>query len=116
MPGSASPARARCRSQREAGTTRKWIGRDAGACARPQVRELRLLLPFLRRRGRRRRRCGGVVLGDLAHALLELLHARAERLGEVRQTLGPEEDEDDDEDEQQLLISQTKHGGTPFRT
>src|SRR6266508_2287556 len=58
----------------------------------------------------RRRR---VVL-ELVHALLELLDARAQRAGQVRQTLRAEQNEDDDEDDQQLLITQTKHDETPF--
>src|SRR5262245_41144300 len=55
-----------------------------------------------------------VFLLGLGHALLELLHARAEGLGELRQPVRPEEDEDDDQDHQQFLIAQTKHWGTPF--
>src|SRR5262245_26439575 len=52
-----------------------------------------------------------VFLLGLGHALLELLHARAEGLGELRQPVRPEEDEHDDQDNQQFLIAQTKHWG-----
>src|SRR5574342_376486 len=58
--------------------------------------------------------CRRRVVLELGDALLELLDARAQRAGEIRQTLCAEENEDDNEDEQQLLIAQTKHVETPF--
>src|SRR5213594_1037368 len=63
---------------------------------------LRLLLVVLL--GRRAR----VVL-HFVDALLELLDAGAEGAGAIGQALGA-----DEEDQQQLLVAQTKHGGTPF--
>src|SRR5512144_2330185 len=107
--------RTRREARRAAGRDRRSpvigrAGRERAAsrrAGRRALRLLRLLFLFLLHGG------GGVVLGDLAHALLELLHARAQGLGEIRKTLGAEQDQDDDEDEQQFLIPQTEHGGTP---
>src|SRR5713226_2788562 len=82
--------------------SRRWVA--TRTTRRPGLRLLLVVLLHGRRR---------LVL-HLGHALLELLDAAAERAGQIRKALGPEQDQHDDENQQQFLISQTKHDGTPF--
>src|SRR6266850_1531768 len=84
--------------------TVEYTARTRSAGARTAAGDLSLLVAVLR--GRRR-----VLLVGLADALLEFLHARAERACQLRQAIGAEQDEHDDQDDEQLLVSQTKHDG-----
>src|SRR6266511_3896542 len=84
---------------------RLWSIRASGGVLQASA-PLRLDLLLLFLTGGRRRLLG---LGRLVDPLLELLHARAERPGELGQPVGAEEDQHDHQDDQQFLIAQAKH-------
>src|SRR5262245_19749035 len=83
--------------------TVEYTARRRSAGAGTTGRALGLLVAVLRRRR--------LLFRGLVDALLELLHARAQRLGQLRQPVGAEEHEHDDENDEQFLVAQTKHDG-----
>src|SRR5262245_45138359 len=83
--------------------TVEYTARRRSAGAGTTGRALGLLVAVLR--------CRLVLLLGLVDTLLELLHRRAQRVGQLRQPVGAEEHEHDDQDDEQFLIAKTKHDG-----